>query len=159
MNLDRPKEPHAEAWGYAHCSFHERIAEQPAADAVRQCTLAAEPAKARSPRLQPGVLVANKKMGREYGPSELSMVLIFKQISPFEIDLMPFEEIDVLLLKCNLAMMLFLIPDVVLHRIGIRITHRKSAVPFLPLEMLLRQPFGIHPGRRTSFDLSDHVAD
>lgn len=78
--------PHAEAWGYALCSFHERIAAHPAAmrpdnthlprimsndataaDAVHRYALAADAAKARSPQASAWGLLIRSQRSRRTG--------------------------------------------------------------------------------------------
>ena len=80
-----------------------------------------------------------------------------KQKSMFKLDVVSFQNSDVLFLERSFAMMVFLIPDVFLDDAHLRITDRKSSVALLPFEMCAEQSFFVHPCRRTPFDLLDHV--
>lgn len=61
---------------------------------------------------------------------------------------MPFQKRDELLLKRNIAVMLFLIGDVCLHLRQIGVTHAERAIADLPREHLLVGEIFMNPPRR-----------
>ena len=72
-------------------------------------------------------------------------MLILKQIFKAEINVMSFEELDVLVLERDCLMVLFLILNVLSDLRNLGITHRKRAVALLPYERTLNAWVTIQP--------------
>lgn len=62
-----------------------------------------------------------------------------------------------LLIKRDLAMMLFLPRDISHHRVAIRITHRERRIPSLPPKSFAQRPLLMHPLRRTRFQIATQI--
>jgi len=64
----------------------------------------------------------------------LAVVFGLEQILAFVFDSVSFQYLDVLFLEAHAAMVIFLVLDVLLHNIDLRLTHRECAITLLPFE-------------------------
>ena len=65
------------------------------------------------------------------------------------------QKTPVLLLKTSLAMMTFLLTDVVPHNLNLRGIHRKGSIPGLPLKRLQIMPLAFQPPAGIRFENGD----
>lgn len=70
-----------------------------------------------------------------------------------------FDKVHVFILKCLLAVMLFLIQNIVIHIFNLRMTVGKSAVPFLPIEFPFDLRMVIDEVRGVIFNIPNQIRE